>query len=353
MKEICTVITGEENNNTQQEFTLAKWLDEWLVTYKQCSVKNATYLNYSYAVSLIKKTLSAKIPLSQITELILQKTINEIYLNKSYQNHSKSKYSKSTLKTVRITLRQAFRTAMRLHIIDNDVSEYLVLPDAFTKIIKPLTIDEQILVENACKNDPLGHLFIFLLRTGLRRTELINLKWTDYDFINQEIFIRKSKTKAGIRTVSLLNEVNDIILQQPHINEYIFNCTKNTPITESVMKKLYLRLRKKTGVMHLTNHVCRHTFVTRLCEKGVSAKAIAQIIGHSRTDYVMDIYALIEKEQLKFAIYKLDDNMQFIDSKYTVQLPPALYRKVSTYAISNGIALDKFITEAIHEKMKV
>lgn len=113
-------------------------------------------------------------------------------------------------------------------------------------------------------------------------------------------------------------------------------------------------MRKKTGINHLTNHVCRHTFVTRLCEKGASAKAIAQIIGHAKTNYVMDIYALIEKKQLKRDIYKLEDNNNTLEDnkKCVIILPPALYKCVANIAISNGVAVDKFVAQAIQASIK-
>ena len=67
------------------------------------------------------------------------------------------------------------------------------------------------------------------------------------------------------------------------------------------------RIRKNSQVAKLTPHVCRHTFVTRLCEKGVSAKTIAQIIGHAQSDYVLDIYAMMDKQEQRKAIYVLED----------------------------------------------
>ena len=216
-----------------------------------------------------------------------------------------------------------------------------------------MTSDEQKLVEDVCKQDVLGHLFIFLLRTGLRRSELMQLKWDDYDDVSQEISIRKSKTKAGIRTIYLLTDVQKIIKNQPRINNYIFNSTREKPLTNTVMKKLYERLRVKTGIMHLTNHVCRHTFVTRLCEKQVSPKAIAQIIRHAKTDYVMDIYALIENKQLKLAIYKLEEGSHGSDvNQCVIKLPPYLYNRVSKYATSNGIVLDTFVTQTMLATIK-
>lgn len=335
-------------------YTLASWLDKWLETYKRFSVKEATYKNYEYSVFLIKKTPESNFLIKDITELDLQTVINHVFEMKPTKNEERQVYSKSTMKTVRLSLRQSFRIALKLHFISEYPCETLKLPDAPTKLIIPLTSDEQVLVEQSCQNDRLGYLFIFLLRTGLRRTELMNLKWSDYDKTSQEIHITKSKTKAGVRNVDLLYEAIEIIERQPHINEHIFNSSRGTPLTNTVMKRLYERLRVKTGIDHLTNHVCRHTFVTRLCEQGVSPKAIAQIIGHAKPDYVLDIYALIEKKQLKREIHKLDNDYYGLNiSQCQITLPPALYSYVANLASTNGIAIDKFVTQKMQASIKM
>ena len=329
--------------STEGEYIISAWLDEWLKTYKQCSVKKKTYEIYQFVTSLIKKCPEASLLLRSITEIDLQNILNQLF---------KKEYSKSTIFKARNTLRQSFSVAQRLHFIVDNPSEFLILPDAPTKKIYPLTSDEQASVENACRQDKLGHLFIFLLRTGLRRSELINLKWEDYNPVTQEISITKSKTDAGVRYVALLTEAQKIIDNQPHINKYIFNCTRSTPVTVYVLKRLYQRLRVKTGNMLLTNHVCRHTFVTRLCEKGVSAKSIAQIIGHAKTDYVMDIYAMIEKKQLRRDIYKLEEHATNMQNRTcNVELPPSLYHQVICHAQSQGLAVDTFIYKTLQDKL--
>jgi len=76
----------------------------------------------------------------------------------------------------------------------------------------------------------------------------MNLKWSDYDPVNRVIYVRKSKTKAGIRKLPLLYEVNKIIQNQPHYCDYIFTSTRYTPVTKTVMRKLYERIRKKQGL---------------------------------------------------------------------------------------------------------
>lgn len=74
------------------------------------------------------------------------------------------------------------------------------------------------------------------------------------------------------------------------------------------MRHLTDRIRSGSQITRLSPHVCRYTFVTRLCEKGVSAKVIAQIIGHASADYVLNIYAMMEKQELRKAIFVLEED---------------------------------------------
>ncbi|MFZ2537767.1 MAG: tyrosine-type recombinase/integrase [Oscillospiraceae bacterium] len=147
---------------------------------------------------------------------------------------------------------------------------------------------------------------LFLLHTGLRRFELCNLKWSDYDSKKSCIYVRKSKSKSGIRTVPLLPLCERIIMVQPKINDHIFNSTIKKPLTDSVLKKTYHRVRKASGVQSLTNHVCRHTFATRLLENGATPKAISLLLGHSSVAFTMIRYTNPDLDYLREQVSLMD-----------------------------------------------
>ena len=283
-------------------YTLGEWLDIWLQTYKLCRVSEATGEIYSLVITLITSYDVGEVPVNKVTEMQLQAMLNDLFVRG---------YAKSTISKIRYTLRQCFRPLLRQHILCDDPSAYLELPNAPTKTVLPLTVEEQQKVEDACRMLPLGHLIVFLLRTGLRRAEMAGLQWEDYNAHEGSVFIRASKTPAGIRTVYLLEDAQTIVEAQPRINRNIFNNTQGNPIQPITWRRLCEHIEQETGV-HLTPHVCRHTFVTRLCEKGVPAKAIAQIIGHAKADYVLDIYAMLEQKELRRAIYALEDDKQYM-----------------------------------------
>ena len=177
---------------------------------------------------------------------------------------------------------------------------------------------------------------------------MMELLWENYNPAHHSIFVATSKTPAGIRTVYLTKKAEDIIRQQEHINAYIFNHTHHAPVTITVLRRLVNRIRTASGVSHLTCHVCRHTFVTRLCEQKVPAKAIAQIIGHAKVDYVLDIYAKMEADELRKAIYALDPER--VSSEILgegLNIPTPLYKSLQKEADKQKVSVDALVTHLL------
>lgn len=204
------------------------------------------------------------------------------------------KYSRSTLKKIQIVFKSAYEKAIHNKLCNSNPAYDLIIPNATVKKIRALTRNEEIAVRAAAKEDPLGFITIFLLDTGIRSFELIGLKWSAYSHEKHEIYITSSKTKKGIRAVPLIGEAESIIQNQPHLCDYIFTSTRGTPVTKTVLRKLYGRLRKKTGIPVITNHVYRHSFATRMVEHGADYKALSDILGHTNVDFTINTYTNAE-----------------------------------------------------------
>ena len=72
------------------------------------------------------------------------------------------------------------------------------------------------------------------------------------------------------------------------------------------MKKLYERIRKQTGIDIVTNHVYRHSFATRLVEKGADHKAISKLLGHANVAFTIHQYADAEDDFVREQISVLE-----------------------------------------------
>lgn len=139
---------------------------------------------------------------------------------------------------------------------------------------------------------------------------MMALQWNDFDEKNKTIFIRKSKTESGIRELPLVTTAFEIITKQPKndSDNYVFHNIHGNQISYNCMKKCIEKIRKKSGFNNFTLHACRHTFATRLTEKGANPKGIAGALGHKKVEYALNIYTDLEIKTLKQDVLLLDDN---------------------------------------------
>lgn len=134
----------------------------------------------------------------------------------------------------------------------------------------------------------MGKIVPFLCDTGLRRSEICNLTWDAVNLPLHTIEVLKSKTKAGRRRIPLtsraeriLTEIQALQLLIEEKTPYVFTLNGHA-ITRDWLTHAFQRARKRlklpdTCVLHST----RHTFCTRLGERGADAFAIQKLAGHS------------------------------------------------------------------------
>lgn len=137
-------------------------------------------------------------------------------------------------------------------------------------------------------------IVVLALNTGLRRSELLNLKWRDIKEGSLEIKGKGDK----IRIVPLNKIANDVIMKQARRGEFIFDVPNRNNAT--VLHRTTERVSKMAGVdFHL--HLCRHAFCTSLVERGVDFVTVGAILGHSTVTMSL-IYAHTDEERKKKAV---------------------------------------------------
>lgn len=265
--------------------SMQDWLDEWLEVFIKPNRAVKTYRCYKAVINIINRECPKmkEITPCEMDTLYAQKILNSF----------RRKFSKSTLNSMRVVFHESMlRASENRDMKACPLGKLMVPQDAAEKHVRAMTRAEQAAVEDAAQTVLYGDIALFFLQTGLRAEELCFLDWDDYNRRNQTIFVRKSKTDAGVRIVPLTNEARYILALQPkssHDNA-IFHSTRGTPITQTVLQKLALRLRRETGVQFLTTHVYRHTFATRALEDGMNVKALSKILGHKSVAFTMQRY---------------------------------------------------------------
>lgn len=119
-------------------------------------------------------------------------------------------------------------------------------------------------------------LIYLLIDTGVRVNELLNIKISNINFMNNTILLDVTKTKNS--RVVPFTEATSILLK-----DYLNNCIDNNlfNITLSSVSSLFARIRKKLNLSKFHPHMLRHTLASKLHKNGVSVFIIQQIMGHT------------------------------------------------------------------------
>lgn len=166
----------------------------------------------------------------------------------------------------------------------------------------------KILLENC--GEELYPIFYAFLNTGMRKSELENLEWSDIDFERRKI---KIQIKDGWRPKTSEREIpiNDVLLEvlkqhkaKTHNGHYVFH-KKGEIIDPNVLRKKLMVITKKCGFPDVTKlHTFRHTFASHLVMKGVDLPTIKKLMGHSDIETTM-IYSHLADEHVDKAVEKL------------------------------------------------
>lgn len=146
-----------------------------------------------------------------------------------------------------------------------------------------------------------GYAYILILNTGLRRGELLALKWSDIDFSKKQLSVTKAvtrrminhsyievieepKTKTSIRTIPLNTKALDALTHLRELNgdsEWIVASKQGNRVFIPVFFDSLKNIQKKNHLPEFGPHVLRHTFATRLYENGIRVDIISKLMGHS------------------------------------------------------------------------
>lgn len=177
------------------------------------------------------------------------------------------------------------------------------------KLPAVLSEEEIILIFNQVSNLKHKAILYLIYSSGIRVSELVNLKITDIDSNRNLILIRNSKGKKDRTT--LLSQALLKLLREYYQNykpkEYLFEGQKGGKYsTRSVQNILKMALSKSGIRKHATIHTLRHSFATHLLERGTDLRYIQELLGHSNSK-TTEIYTHITKRGLDKIVSPLDN----------------------------------------------
>ncbi len=232
--------------------------------------------------------------------------------------------AKKTASTQRSIINMVFKYAVAHGYTKVNACRDIEIPSGLPKKKRLIASDDDIKRVIHSTECTFGMFAYWTLYTGLRRGELLALRWEDVDFEKKLIYVTKSrvaalgvkkikkpKTEAGIRPIPLLKALEDKIIRQKG-KGLIFPDDSGKLMTDGVFGGKWATYAQESGVT-CTPHPIRHAYATLLYEEEVRVKDAQKLLGHAQASTTQDIYTHIRdvqatkiKEKLRNADYSFE-----------------------------------------------
>lgn len=165
-----------------------------------------------------------------------------------------------------------------------------------------LSRDEIFLLIKNAKNNKTRLIIELLYSTGLRVSELVNLKTEQIDFKEKTIRVKSGKGNKDRITIvagKILKDLEKYIQTLPEASPYLFPGKEKRGLTTRNIQKIIQNVAFKAGIKkRVTPHTLRHSFATHLLENGTDIRLIQELLGHSQLS-TTQIYTHVSQEQIK------------------------------------------------------
>jgi integrase len=287
--------------------TVEGYLDRWLADSVKGTVRRSTFVQYESVVNRHIAPALGRLKLKSLTPA---------HVRGLYRNKLDSGLAPRTVQYIHVTLHKALKQAVMDGLIPRNVTEAVKAPQAHRKEIKPLNPTQIKALLSAARGDRLEALYVLAIHTGLRRSEILGLKWTDVDLETGILSVQRSldtdgtfnppKRNKSRRTVKLTGRAAEALkghrarqneerlrlgsLWEDH--DLVFPNRVGKPMNaDNLYHREFKPLLKRAGLSGFTFHSLRHTCATLLLSKNVNPKIVQEMLGHATISQTMDTYS--------------------------------------------------------------
>lgn len=193
-------------------------------------------------------------------------------------------------------------------LLSGNPASVCAFPRIERKEMKTIPLDKLTAFFDEAKESGVFEPYYIDLPTGLRRGELLGLKWDNVDLKNGILHIRRQimrqsgavveaqmKTKKAYRSIAIPADAVEVLkTQQEKIgcgSEYVFPSPTGGLISSDSVLHMLQRVLKRAGLERVRFHDLRHTFATLALQNGVDVKTVSGMLGHHSAGFTLDTYA--------------------------------------------------------------
>jgi len=305
------------------EMTMAQYLEYWLAELLPGTVKASTEASYA---DMTRRHIVAGLGhlyLAKLSRDDMRRFFRQLALAKSQRRGDDRVLSPRTVQYVHSILRRALEDARREDLIVRNVAREVSPPRYERGEVEPLSPDDARALLAAASTDRLYAVYVLALLLGLRRGELLGLRWSAVDLRRGTLRVQASlqrvggqlaftppKTKRSRRAIPLPRAVVKVLREHRACQEVerasaemwadddlVFTTSIGTPIEPRNLSRHFEALRERAKVRKVRFHDLRHSCASLLFELGVPLRMVMEILGHSQISTTSDIYTHVMPAQ--------------------------------------------------------
>ncbi len=318
------------------ELKLREFSKQWYDDYAKNNLAPSTQEYYDIIINSHIIPLLGNIKLSELKPIHIQNYLTEKIRNGRLDG-KEGGLSKKSVKRHYTVLNQILKYAVKLQVLENNPAKPIDPPRPESPDIKAMTQKQLEKLLDVAKGWIYDFIYIASF-TGVRRGELLALRWQDVDFENNSLQIRQSvsklsggrlvfrepKTKSSIRLISIDNDIINILkkinktqkknklrLGDIYNNEHnlVFAKEDGSPYLPLYTTRQFNKVADKASLSKFRLHDLRHTHATLMLKASVHPKIVQERLGHSSITQTLDTYSHVTPSMQKEAIQKLKANM--------------------------------------------
>lgn len=299
------------------KLTVSAYLDEWLAAMK-AKVRPSTWASYEMIVRVHLKPALGNIPLQRLTTERLEALYAK--LSREGRHDGKGGLSPRSVRLVHATIHRALKDAVRTHRTSRNVAETAEPPKGETKEARTWTAAELRKFLEHVGDDALYPAFVVAATTGMRRGEVLGLRWQDVHLDDDKdagrievrqtliapgykLTFSKPKTKRGERSLALdpttvkalkdhrAKQLDEMVNNGFPAAELVFVLPDGSPVHPDLFSAAFGRHAKAAKLPTIRLHDLRHSHATLALQAGVHPKIVSERLGHSSVAFTLDRYS--------------------------------------------------------------
>ncbi|MEV4502704.1 site-specific integrase [Streptomyces klenkii] len=301
---------------------LAEWLPYWLEHIVKPRRKRTTCAKYETHVRLYLVPRLGKKTLEKLSVRDVRTALAQI---------AKATTSATAKESHRV-LRSALTAACREELITRNVVKLVEAPKVDSYEGQLWNLDQTLAFILTARRDPLYAAFMLAVGLGLRRGELVGLRWQDIDLDGRTVQVRKQRQRVGgenyeddtknrrrrtlplpvlciapLRWQRMRQQAMRIKAGENwHETDLVFTTRTGRPIEGSNVLRSFHRLTAKAGLPRIRVHDARHGAATLLASGNVHPRTAMELLGHSKIGVTMEVYTHVPDALKREAIAHID-----------------------------------------------